>query len=106
MTASRRNHLRRRAVAAFDWMFRDRQTARITVAQFPNVALGIFFATVILGQVTDDEDLIGVAVRWTGTAALGWWAVAELRSGVNPWRRLLGLAGCVIVGARIARLLA
>lgn len=106
MTANRLSDLRRRAVSAFDWMFRDRQTARITVAQFPNVALGIFFATVVVGQVTDEDGLLGVAVRWTGTAALGWWAVAELRSGVNPWRRLLGLAGCVIVGARIASLLA
>lgn len=105
MTANRLSDLRRRAVSAFNWMFRDRQTGRITVAQFPNVALGIFFATVVVGQVADDDDLIGVAARWTGTAALAWWAVAELRSGVNPWRRLLGLAGCVIVGTRIASLM-
>lgn len=83
-------------------MFRDRGTGRITVAQFPNVSLGLFLATVVVGQVTDDDDVIGVAARWTGTAALGWWAMAELRSGVNPWRRLLGLAGCGVVGARIA----
>lgn len=91
-------------MSAFDWMFRDRQTRRITVAQFPNVALGVFSGTVVVGWVTGEDDVIGVVAWWMGTAALGWWAVAELRSGVNPWRRLLGVAGCVVVGARIVSL--
>ena len=37
------------------------------------------------------------ALRVVGLAALGWWAVDEVVRGVNPWRRLLGVVGCVIV---------
>lgn len=105
MTADGERALRRRLVAAFDWTFRDRGTGRVTIGQFPNPALAIFLATVALGQVTDDDTVVGMAVAWTGTVALGWWAVAEVRSGVNPWRRLLGLVGCAAVVARIASLL-
>jgi hypothetical protein len=42
-------------------------------------------------------------LRAVALAALGWWALDEVIRGVNPWRRLLGLAGCAIV---IAGLLA
>jgi len=40
-------------------------------------------------------------LRVVALAALGWWAVDEVVRGVNPWRRLLGVAGCgfVIAGA-------
>ena len=34
-----------------DWMFRDRRTGRITIAQFPNLALWTFFATVVVRWV-------------------------------------------------------
>lgn len=104
MTASRARPLRRRFVAAFDWMFRDRDTGRVTVAQFPNPALAVFLTTVVLGHVTDEGSAAGLVARWTGTVALAWWAVAELRSGVNPWRRLLGLVGLAVVLARVAGL--
>jgi hypothetical protein len=79
-----------------DWLFRNRQTGEITIAQFPNLPLWIFLAV--------------VGVRWfvrAGTAhtvldvvalaALGWWAVDEVVRGVNPWRRALGLGGCAVV---------
>lgn len=101
----RAGRLRRRSLSAYNWMFRDRHTGRITIAQLPNAPLGIFLATVVAGRATDEDDLTGLAVRWTGSIALGWWALAELRSGANPWRRLLGLLGCAAVGVRTVRLL-
>ena len=87
------------------WMFQNRDTGRFTVAQFPNAALALFLATLVVERVIDRGDVPGVTVRWTGTLALGWWAVAELRSGVNPWRRILGFLGCAAVGVRTASLL-
>jgi hypothetical protein len=36
-------------------------------------------------------------VAGAGLAALTWWAVDEVIRGVNPWRRVLGLAGCALV---------
>ncbi len=89
----------------FDWCFRDRRTGRITVAQFPNVALGIFLATVALRLVVPTGTTGRTVVDGIGLAALAWWAVDEVVRGVNPWRRLLGVGGCVVVVSGLAALL-
>jgi hypothetical protein len=60
--------------SAFGWLFRNRDNGRITIAQFPNVPLGVFLGATALDR----------------TAALLWWAVDEILRGVNPWRRFLG----------------
>jgi hypothetical protein len=89
----------------FGWLFRNRETGRITVAQFPNVALWVFIVTVVLRWVVPAGTGTRTAVDAVGVAALTWWALDELFRGVNPWRRLLGLAGCVAAGAGLATLL-
>jgi hypothetical protein len=89
----------------FDWLFRDRRTGRVTIAQFPNIALWIFFSTVVLRRLVTDGTAPRTAVEGIGVAALGWWAVDELVRGVNPWRRLLGLGGCVLTVSGLASLL-
>jgi hypothetical protein len=88
----------------FDWVFRDRRTGRITIAQFPNLALWIFFATAVLRRLVSGPGGLRTAIGSVGVAALGWWAVDELVRGVNPWRRLLGLGGCVLTGAGLVSL--
>jgi hypothetical protein len=75
-----------------DWLFRNRKTKRITIAQFPNAALGVFLAASLLGRLVHGNH--GLSVLATG--ALIWWAADELIRGVNPWRRLLG--GAVLAG--------
>ena len=75
-----------------DWMFRDRSTGAITVAQWPNLPLWLFFGLTVVAWLARGSE---PAAAWLGIAAdiaLGWWAVDELVRGVNPWRRLLGLA--------------
>ena len=89
----------------FDWLFRNRRTNEITIAQFPNAALWVFFATVVLRWIVDADGDLHRVVSWIGVIALAWWAVDEVVRGVNPWRRLLGLAGCVLVVARVISLL-
>lgn len=73
-----------------DWLFRNRQTGRITVAQVPNLALGIFLASALARRLFDPAGDVRHVVRIAGTAALIWWAIDEMARGVNPWPRLLG----------------
>ena len=86
----------------FDWLFRDRRTGRVTIVQFPNLALWLYLVTVVASRVASDDSGVRTAIDWIGVAALGLWATDEVFRGVNPWRRLLGL----VVGAfTIARLI-
>ncbi len=88
----------------FDWFFRDRRTGRITIAQFPNVTLWIFIATVVL-RVFVTGGTPRTVVDWIGAVALGWWAVDEVVRGVNPFRRVLGAFVCVLVVSDVVGLL-
>jgi hypothetical protein len=95
----------RRTRSLFDWLFRNRRTGQITVAQFPNSPLWIFFATVALRWVVPTGAAARTAIDWIGVAALAWWALDEVFRGVNPWRRLVGLGGCAFAVAVLASLL-
>ena len=81
-----------------DWLFRSRVTGRITIAQFPNAALWVYLATAVAQRVVHRGHARSV-IDAIGLAALGWWALDEVLRGVNPWRRLLGVGGCVLVVA-------
>ncbi|QXC60764.1 hypothetical protein KSP35_20965 [Aquihabitans sp. G128] len=72
------------------WLFRNRETGGWTIAQWPNVALGIWLATLVVRKVLDPAGTAGDVVRWVGVAALVVWAIDEIVRGVNPWRRILG----------------
>jgi hypothetical protein len=73
-----------------DWLFRNRETGRITIAQFPNVALWLFLVASVLRRLLDAAGSVDTALRVIATGSLIWWAADELLRGVNPWRRLLG----------------
>jgi len=88
-----------------EWMFRNRRTGRITIAQLPNVALWIFIATVVLRRMGPTRGASRTAIGSIGVAALAWWAVDEVVRGVNPWRRFLGVGGCALAAAGLASLL-
>jgi hypothetical protein len=94
-----------RVESAFDWCFRSRETGQVTIAQFPNIALGIFLASVVAGWLVPQGTTAHRIVEWIGVAALGWWAADELIRGVNPWRRLLGVSGLVLTVGGVVRLL-
>ena len=63
------------------------------IAQFPNPPLWIFLGAVVVRAVASDGAALDTGAAWVGTAAITWWAGDELIRGVNPWRRLLGVAG-------------
>jgi len=88
-----------------DWWFRDRGTGKIVIAQFPNVALGIFLAGVVVRAFVADGTGADSVAAWVGTGALTWWALDEVIRGVNPWRRVLGIGGCAFAIARVVSLI-
>ena len=81
-----------------DWLFRSRVTGRITIAQFPNAPLWLYLATAMARRFLHEGALRNV-LNGVGLVALGWWALDEVLRGVNPWRRLVGVGGCVLVVA-------
>jgi hypothetical protein len=79
-----------------DWLFRNRQTGQITIAQMPNIPLGLFLIASVLRWLFDPSGGARTALGALATVGLLWWAVDEVVRGVNPWRRFLG--GAVLAG--------
>ena len=88
---------------AFDWLFRNRQTGRITIAQFPNVPLWIFIAGAAVRRFADTHGDVDAALTVVTTAALVVWALLELFRGVNPFRRMLGGGVLMVTLVGVAR---
>ena len=85
-----------------DWLFRNRDTGRMTIVQFPNAALGLFLAATCLQWLLAPTGELGAGLRVLAAGGSIWWAVDELIRGVNPWRRLLGAA---VLAGQIVRYL-
>ena len=79
-----------------DWLFRDRRTGRIVIAQFPNLPLWIFVGASALRWLLDPTGSLRTGLEVLATAGLVWWAADEVLRGVNPWRRFLGAAVLVL----------
>ena len=94
--------MRPQGPSPLEWLFRNRQTGRITIAQFPNAALAVFLVAAALRSLFDPTGWPGDALNLLATAALIWWAVDEVVRGVNPWRRILGGA---VLAAQILRII-
>ena len=73
------------------WVFVNRRTGGITVAQWPSVALWSYAALSFVGHVTGERDTTQRALHVVSVVALVVWAADELIRGVNPFRRTLGL---------------
>jgi len=75
-----------------NWLFRDRRTGAIVIAQFPNAPLIAWLALSVIAWLWRPTGGWGTALAVMTTAALSIWAVDEAARGVNPWRRSLGVA--------------
>ena len=84
-----------------DWLFRNRQTGEITVAQLPNAPLIVFVVAVAVRWIFHRSGTAGTIVSVVAAVALIVWAGDEIVRGVNPWRRILGsgVLAFAIVGA-------
>jgi hypothetical protein len=74
-----------------DWFLRDRGNGRITFVQWPNPALWVWVATTVVAGL-DLYPSRADEIHWLGAGALIAWGADEILRGVNPARRLLGLA--------------
>ena len=82
-----------------DWFWRDRQTDRIVVAQWPNLWLWIFAVASLVELIANAAGPTGIAAHFASMAFLLIWAGDEMLRGVNPWRRCLGVA--VLIGVTL-----
>jgi predicted neutral ceramidase superfamily lipid hydrolase len=82
------------------WLFRSRETGKLTVAQLPNAPLIVFLVAVAARWIFHPSGTVGTIVTVVATVALIIWAGDEVIRGVNPWRRILGGAifGLTVVG--------
>jgi hypothetical protein len=87
---------------AFRWLFVSRSSGRITVAQWPNVPLWVFAVFSAVSRIVHPSGGAATFLRVAAVAALVVWALDELVRGVNPFRRLLGLAVLVATVANLA----
>lgn len=69
-------------------LFLDKK-GHFVVAQFPNVPIIIWLATVILNRFVQAQPA-NTVLSIIGTASLTVWALLEIYSGVNLFRKLLG----------------
>ena len=87
-----------------DWMFRSRNTGRITLAQLPtrrSSDLLLASAAMWLGHPQGQVRDVLVVLA---SAALGLWAGDEVLRGVNPFRRILGVAVLAWLALSLVRL--
>jgi hypothetical protein len=76
--------------AVIEWLFRNRLTGELTIAQAPNAPLIVFLVAWASRRVIHPSGGVGTALTAVDIGALLFWAGDELFRGVNPWRRLLG----------------
>ena len=95
---TRTRSLRRRFV---DWMFRSRETGEIVLGQWPNLTASVTWVAAIVALVTRSDSTRRTAAQVVVVSG-AWWALRELFSGVNPFRRLQGAAalGAIALLAR------
>jgi hypothetical protein len=73
-----------------EWLFRNRRTGAITVAQWPNLPLAAFIAAEIAERFARSAGRAETILRVVAAVALVLWALDEVVRGVNPFRRILG----------------
>jgi hypothetical protein len=83
------------------WLFLNRRTGGVTVAQWPNASLTAFIVLSIVLRFLHPKGETENVLRAIAQVALLVWGADELVRGVNPFRRILGL---VVIGATIASL--
>jgi hypothetical protein len=90
-----------RRSSAVDWLFRHRENGQIALGQVPNLEQRVFQLSTVIGTLLPKSRL-RTALGVVAIGALTVWGFDEMIRGVNPFRRLLGLAtlGAIVLLAR------
>lgn len=87
-----KGHVLTMMIRVLQWVFRNRETGAITIAQAPNLVLWPVIVGSVLIWVWHPPGRLGVALEIVVKGGLFAWAIDEILRGVNPWRRCLGAA--------------
>lgn len=82
------------------WLFEDRGTGRIVVAQWPNWSLWLFIAASLAAALVPTTSTAHRVLEIVAALALVVWALDEIIRGCNPFRRMLGAAVLVLLAVR------
>ena len=82
---------------------RDLRIRGYTVGQFPNPALWVALAALLVAWLTDDGSVIDDFARAISYVALTVWAYEEAANSVNGFRRALGIGALVLIVVAVAR---
>jgi hypothetical protein len=85
-----------------DWLFRNRRTGEITIAQAPNPPLIIWLVATVIELIFSPSGTVATALTIVGTGALIVWAGDELIRGVNPFRRAVGAVVLAVIVVSLA----
>ena len=78
------------------WLLRGRESGRITIAQWPNPPLLLFVVATGVRLALHPRGATAAVAGGVATVGLIVWAVLEVVSGVNPFRRILGLLVLIV----------
>jgi len=81
-----------------NWMFRSRTTGRITLVQLPNWPLAAWVLASVVMWLGHPQRWVHAVLVVLAPVALALWAGDEVLHGVNPFRRLLGVAVVTYLG--------
>lgn len=80
------------------------KNGRFVVAQFPNVPLIIWLVSILVNLVINNHTA-NTIISAVGTVSLATWAILELFSGVNLFRKILGTLVLVYIAFSLSKLL-
>jgi len=84
---------------------RDLKIRGYTVGQFPNPPLWVALAALLISRLTDQASTVNDVARAIFYIALTVWAYEEAASGINGFRRALGVVALVLIVVAVARAL-
>lgn len=79
-------------VGSLRWWFENRETGEITIAQRPNWPLVTIGLGWLVGRIAEDGSSVARVTAGVVTGLWLYWGAEEALRGVNPWRRVLGVA--------------
>jgi len=87
-----------------DWMFRSRRTGRITLTQLPNWQLAVWLLASAVMWLGHPQGWVRGVLVVLASVTLALWAGDEVLRGVNPFRRILGVAVLAWLAISLVRL--
>jgi len=72
------------------WVFRNPESGRLAIAQWPNPPLWLFLGASLVRRAIALDGAVGSAVSAAAAVGLVWWAGDEVLRGDSRFRRGLG----------------